>query len=223
MALPHGQSHVALQFGQVAEDRQEHIAKTAAWRWGLLNNSANNVKRCGGSRRFAEKYDADQSMGDLLGLVVETGIMGETGMRLTVKTNLALRTLMFCAVNKGRTVRKAEIAEACAASENHLAQVIHKLAQAGYVTTVRGRTGGLRMRRDPASLRVGEVVRCFEGCLALTECLEPDGGSCPLRASCVLKNVFSSAMEAFYGALDKWSLADLVDDNAGLIRLLKVA
>ena len=144
-------------------------------------------------------------------------------MRLTVRTNLALRTLMFCAVNNGRTVRKAEIAGACAVSENHLAQVIHKLAQAGYVTTVRGRTGGLHLRGDPADVGVGEVVRSFEGCLALTECMEPDRGSCPLRESCVLKDVFFDAQEAFYGALDKWSLADLVDNNEGLIRLLKVA
>ncbi len=144
-------------------------------------------------------------------------------MRLTIRTNLALRTLIFCAVNNGCTVRKAEIAEACNASENHLAQVIHKLAQAGYVTTVRGRTGGLRMRRDPTSLRVGEVVRHFESCVALTECMEADSGSCPLTANCVLKDVFSGALEAFYGALDKWTLADLVDNNAGLTKLLKVA
>ena len=39
-------------------------------------------------------------------------------MRLTVRTNLAMRALMFCAINADRTVRKAEIAAACNSSEN---------------------------------------------------------------------------------------------------------
>lgn len=56
-------------------------------------------------------------------------------MRLTTRTNLAMRTLMFCAVNPGQIVRKHEVAEACGASENHLAQVIHMLARKGYVRT----------------------------------------------------------------------------------------
>lgn len=59
-------------------------------------------------------------------------------MRLTTRTNLAMRTLMFCAVNPDRTVRKHEIAEACNASENHLAQVVNTLAQRGFVDTQRG-------------------------------------------------------------------------------------
>ncbi len=54
-------------------------------------------------------------------------------MRLTTRTNLAMRTLMFCAVNPGRIVRKHEVAEACGASENHLAQVIHLLARQNFL------------------------------------------------------------------------------------------
>ena len=144
-------------------------------------------------------------------------------MRLTIRTNLAMRTLMFCAVNQGRTVRKQEVAEACNASENHLAQVIHKLGQAGFISTVRGRTGGLTLRRDPAELRVGEVVRTFEGAVPLTECLAADSGNCPLAGCCRLKCAFAEAIEAFYASLDRLSLADLVKDNLDLDLLLKVA
>ncbi|MDZ4134641.1 MAG: hypothetical protein U1D06_03475, partial [Paracoccaceae bacterium] len=46
-------------------------------------------------------------------------------MRLTTRTNLAMRTLMFCAVNDGRIVRKHEVAEACNATENHLIPIAH--------------------------------------------------------------------------------------------------
>jgi Rrf2 family transcriptional regulator, nitric oxide-sensitive transcriptional repressor len=144
-------------------------------------------------------------------------------MRLTIRTNLAMRTLMFCAVNRGRVVRKSEVAAACNASENHLAQVIHKLAQAGFVSTVRGRLGGLQLNRDPADLYVGEVVRCFEGSVPLTECMEQNSGSCPLAGCCLLKCAFAEALEAFYASLNQRTLADLVENNTDLNRLLNVA
>ncbi len=92
-------------------------------------------------------------------------------MRLTTRTNLAMRTLMFCAVNDGRVVRKHEVAEACNGSENHLAQVIHLLAQHGFLRTVRGRSGGLQLGRSVDDIRVGEVFRTFEAAYRLRNAL----------------------------------------------------
>lgn len=144
-------------------------------------------------------------------------------MRLTIRTNLAMRTLMYCAVNEGRTVRKHAVAEACAASENHLAQVIHGLALAGFLTTQRGRSGGLRLARPAAQITVGSVLRTFEAGVPFAECMESGGGNCPLRACCRLKCVFAAALEAFYASLDRVTLADLVQDNADLAGLLRAA
>jgi Rrf2 family nitric oxide-sensitive transcriptional repressor len=106
-----------------------------------------------------------------------------TPMRLTMRTSLAMRTLMFCAVNRGRIVRRQEVAEACGASENHLAQVIHLLAQKKFLHTIRGRSGGLMLGRPPTQITVGQVFREFERVLPFSECMQPDGGDCPLRAS----------------------------------------
>jgi Rrf2 family nitric oxide-sensitive transcriptional repressor len=146
-------------------------------------------------------------------------------MRLTMRTNLAMRTLMFCAVNEGRIVRKAEVAAACNASENHLAQVIHKLAQAGFVATVRGRSGGLQLSKQAAAISVGDVVRSFEAGVPFTECMDGAPGAaaqCPLAAVCRLKCAFAEALAAFYVSLDRLTLADMVRDNCGLDRLLRV-
>ena len=144
-------------------------------------------------------------------------------MRLTTRTNLAMRTLMFCAVNPGRIVRKHEVAEACAASENHLAQVIHLLARKGYIKTQRGRSGGLMLARSPDLIGVGEVFRALEAVLPFTECTEDHQATCPLAGCCRLKCVLQEALDAFYARLDQSTLADLVSDNADLEKLLKVA
>lgn len=144
-------------------------------------------------------------------------------MRLTIRTNLALRTLMMCAVNDGRTLRKHEIAEACNASENHLAQVINTLGQLNFVQTVRGRNGGLRLGMAKETITVGAVARAFEAGVPFAECFEPAANTCPLTAVCVLRKALADALDAFYASLDKVTLADLVNDNAGLKRILTVA
>jgi Rrf2 family nitric oxide-sensitive transcriptional repressor len=144
-------------------------------------------------------------------------------MRLTIRTSLAMRTLMFCAVNTGRIVRKHEVAEACGASENHLAQVIHLLARKGYLRTVRGRAGGLMLGRGADQILVGQIFRDFEGVLPFTECAEGKDSTCPLSGVCQLRCVLTDALEAFYARLDAVSLADLVTGNQGLGDLLKVA
>lgn len=148
-------------------------------------------------------------------------IKGEK-MRLTMRTNLAMRTLMFCAVNQGRTVRKHEVAEQCNASENHLAQVINTLAQLGYVDTVRGRNGGLRLGRPPEQIRVGEVARVFETPVPFAECFDPETNTCPLIGNCRLQTALKAALEAFYTSLEKVTLADLIDGNDGLHLLLSM-
>ncbi|OYU39060.1 MAG: Rrf2 family transcriptional regulator [Pseudorhodobacter sp. PARRP1] len=143
-------------------------------------------------------------------------------MRLTTRTNLAMRTLMFCAVNDGRIVRKHEIAVACGASENHLAQVINLLARQSLLKTRRGRAGGLMLGAAPSEITVGAVFRIFESVLPFTDCAE-QSGSCPLAGACRLKCVLSSALDGFYSALDRVSLQDLVGGNTDLERLLRIA
>lgn len=143
-------------------------------------------------------------------------------MRLTIRTNLAMRTLMFCAVNDGLTVRKHDIAAACNASENHLAQVVNTLAQEGFIETQRGRSGGLRLARAMEEISVGEVLRTFEATLPFAECFDPSANTCPLSEACLFRGALAAAVEAFYTALDKWTLADLVSDNAALEHLLQM-
>jgi Rrf2 family nitric oxide-sensitive transcriptional repressor len=141
-------------------------------------------------------------------------------MRLTTRSNLAMRVLMFCAVNSDRIVRKHEIAVVCNASENHLAQVVNTLAQTGFIQTHRGRSGGLELARAPEKIGVGDVLRTFEGLLPFAECFDAKTNTCPLSEACLLREALIEALEAFYGALDRKTLADLVTDNAALEAIL---
>lgn len=142
-------------------------------------------------------------------------------MRLTIRTNLAMRTLMYCAVNQDRIVRKSDVAAACNASENHLGVVINMLGQTGFIETTRGRNGGIRLKPAPEALSVGKVFRVFEADVPFAECFAGAENHCPLSDSCKLRSVLCEALEAFYGTLDKVTLADLVAGNSGLETLLE--
>jgi Rrf2 family nitric oxide-sensitive transcriptional repressor len=143
-------------------------------------------------------------------------------MRLTTRTSLDLRTLMFCAVNNDRIVRKHEVAERCNVSENHLAQVINGLGHAGFVTTLRGRKGGLKLARPMESIGVGEVARAFEGQVPLAECFANNRNTCPLAPACRLRHALADAVAAFYGSLDRLTIADLVSGNDQLHVILQL-
>lgn len=144
-------------------------------------------------------------------------------MRVTTRTSLAMKTLMYCAVNRDRLLRCAEIAESCGASENHLAQVIHHLGLKGYLRTQRGRAGGLMLALEPQAITVGKVFRDFEAVLPFSECIGQEDGKCPLNGSCRLTCILQEALDAFYARLDKSTLADLVEGNHPLQTILQAA
>lgn len=144
-------------------------------------------------------------------------------MRVTMRTNIAMRALMFCAVNKDRIVRKSEIAKACNASENHLAQVVNQLARLGILSTLRGRGGGITLNSKPSEISVGRVFRALEGALPLAECFSLEENTCPIAECCRLQGTLARAQEAFYAELDKVTLEDLTGGNTKLCTLLEAA
>jgi Rrf2 family nitric oxide-sensitive transcriptional repressor len=146
----------------------------------------------------------------------------DRAMRITKRTNLAMRVLMFCGVNGDRLVTNAEIAARCNTSENHLAQVINQLGQLGYLHAKRGRHGGLRLARPMTQIVVGEVSRDIETGVPLTECFADMDNTCPLTKACFLRIAIADAFHAFYAHLDGITLDALVCGSAALSALLSL-
>lgn len=141
-------------------------------------------------------------------------------MHLTTYTDYSLRVLMRLALTPGRLVTIAEIADAYGISEPHLMKVVHQLGVVGYIETVRGRGGGMRLTRKAAKINLGEVVRRMEPDFNLVACFRTDE-RCTISSVCTLAGVLSDALEAFLTVLDRYTLADIVDKPRQLSRLLK--
>lgn len=146
-------------------------------------------------------------------------------MRLTYHTDYALRVLIHLAVNSGKPTRVADVADSYGISRNHLLKVALRLGRLGYVRTLRGRSGGIALARDPEEINLGAVVRGMEDDFCLVQCMQKEGGICAISPSCRLKSVMRKALEAFLSVFDSYSLADISanrDDLAELLGLSRI-
>lgn len=143
-------------------------------------------------------------------------------MRLTRHTDYALRVLMQAGLSDGRLIRISDIADTFAISRNHLTKIVHRLGARGYLETVQGRQGGIRLARPPDSIVVGRVVRDFEEGFALVECFDRDRCACRIQPVCVLRDTLGEALNSFLAVLDGVTLADLLAPRRRLHALLTV-
>jgi Rrf2 family nitric oxide-sensitive transcriptional repressor len=131
-------------------------------------------------------------------------------MRLTSYTDYALRTLMFLALNRDRLVTIGDIAQSHNIAKNHLTKVVHHLGTLGFVETVRGRSGGLRLGREPADIRIGDVVRQTESDFYMASCFDANSAGCMYAAGCEMRGALARATNAFLKVLDDITLEQMV-------------
>ncbi len=143
-------------------------------------------------------------------------------MRLTMFTDYCLRALMFVALKGGELSTIDEIAERYAINRNHLVKVVFRLSQLGYLDTLRGKGGGIRLASDPAKINLGKFIRQTEEDFALVECFQEQECLCVIEPACILKKALRTALAAFFDVLDEYTLADLVKPSRNLARLLGV-
>lgn len=141
-------------------------------------------------------------------------------MRLTTFSDYSLRVLMYLALQDDRLATIQEIATAYDISESHLMKVVHQLARSGVVETVRGKGGGLRLALEPEQIRLGQVVRQAEGDGPIVECLSGEPVYCRIASVCRLPGVLVRAFNALYAELDRYTLADLMQEPGNFKRVL---
>lgn len=136
-------------------------------------------------------------------------------MRLTRYTDYAMRVLLYLGQEPERLCSIAEIARGYGISQNHLMKVVNDLVNAGYLESVRGRNGGIRLARPASVINIGALVRHTEDSLELVEC-----GSCIIGGACGLTGVLGEALQAFLSVLDGYSLADVIARKGDFRNLL---
>lgn len=143
-------------------------------------------------------------------------------MQLTQYTDFALRTLIALGLNPGEKLTVTDISKSYGISRHHLVKVVARLGELGFIETLRGKGGGIFLAKQPADIRLGQVVRAMEAELGVVECLQADGGGCVIAPVCRLKSLLRGATQQFLAALDEHTLEDVVRQRAPLSRLLGI-
>ncbi|AFJ48624.1 nitric oxide-sensing transcriptional repressor NsrR [Shimwellia blattae] len=140
-------------------------------------------------------------------------------MQLTSFTDYGLRALIYMAsLPEGKMTSISEVTEVYGVSRNHMVKIINQLSRAGYVAAVRGKNGGIRLGRPAGDIRIGDVVRELEP-LTLVNC---SSEFCHITPACRLKQALARAVNSFLEELDNYTLAELVNENPPLYKLLLV-
>lgn len=139
-------------------------------------------------------------------------------MQLTRQTDYAIRVMVFLGIQQDdRLVTISDVAYHFDISRNHLMKIVHKLGQLNYIQTLRGKYGGLRLERDPSTVKLGNLIRDFETTLNIIDCKKL---TCPITGACDLKLIMQKAKEAFMAVVDEYTLQDLLSNPADLRSLL---
>lgn len=141
-------------------------------------------------------------------------------MRLTTHTDYALRVLIYLGLQEQNLVTIQEVSDRYGISKNHLMKIVHELSQAGFIESVRGKNGGIRLGHPAEEISVGDIVRLMEEDMAVVECMRTDKSDCLLTQICILKEAVQKALAEFLSTLDEYTLADLLAQPDQLSKLI---
>lgn len=142
-------------------------------------------------------------------------------MRLTLYTDYSLRVLLYLGAKNPEELSTIQsISDAYGISKNHLMKVTHELGKMGYVETVRGRGGGIRLALNPEDINIGKLVRQTEEDFYLVECFNPDSIGCVISPVCTLKGALNKALHAYIAVLDEYNLSYFLKSKEEIAALL---
>lgn len=137
-------------------------------------------------------------------------------MRLSQASDFAFRILMLLE-SQAEPITVDEIAKRLQLVKSHVMKIVSKLAKAGFVTSHRGRSGGVSLGQKAEDITLGDVVRLIENDFAIVGCMQEPTAACVLTPACKLRGVMVNAQQAFLNVLDNQSLKTIAFDPADFL------
>ena len=132
-------------------------------------------------------------------------------MKVSTRTRYAFRAMLDLAVHYDtRPVLVKHIAGRQQVSANYLEQILISLKVAGLVRSVRGSGGGFTLSRQPAEIRLSEIMQVMEGTTAPVGCVD-DPDKYVRSPFCAVRSVWVELKEAMNGVLESLTLQDLIN------------
>jgi len=133
---------------------------------------------------------------------------------LSKKSKYGLKALLVLGQEAGRgPVLVSDIADREAIPRKFLEAILLELKRRGIVESKKGRGGGYFLRRPPADITFGEVIRVLEGPLAAVSCVSQTAymrcAECVDEETCGVRIAMKEVRDATARILDHKTLADI--------------
>lgn len=130
-------------------------------------------------------------------------------MGFSSRSHYGTRAMLELALREGEgPVQLERLSSEQDIPERYLSKLFQELRRAGLIRSVRGAHGGYLLARRPDEIRLMEIVRCLDGSVAPTECVEHPG-RCDNATECVAREVWAEVNQAILGVLGNMTLRDL--------------
>ena len=130
-------------------------------------------------------------------------------MYLSKFTDYSFRILIYLGHNQNKLFTVDELANTLNLSTHHMKKIIYKLAKNGYISSSKGRNGGIKLGMSPKDINLGKLLQVTEDNLNLVECLS-NNNTCNLNTSCKLKPIMNDALISFVSEFYKYTLYDII-------------
>lgn len=137
-------------------------------------------------------------------------------MQLTRFTDYGLRVLIYlCSQPPDQRIALDFLAEHFNINHHHLHKVSQRLSQLGWISSARGKKGGISLVEQSRHLDLATIVCELESDMKPIDCV---GIKCPIANRCKLQGVLGRASNAFIDVLAKYRLDDLQQDDLSALK-----
>ena len=130
-------------------------------------------------------------------------------MHLSKFTDYSFRILIYLGNNQNKLFTVDELSKILNLSTHHIKKIIYKLAKNGYISSSKGRNGGIKLELDPKSINLGKLLEITEDNLNILECFSTNN-TCGFNNNCKLKPVINNALNSFVCEFYKYTLEDIL-------------
>lgn len=131
-------------------------------------------------------------------------------MYLSKFTDYSFRILMYLGNNPDKLSTVDELASILGLSTHHVKKIVYKLSKNNYISSLKGRNGGIKLGMDPKDINLGKLLEITEDNLDILECFSIENNTCSLNNCCKLKPIINDALESFKLELSKYTLDDIL-------------
>ena len=141
---------------------------------------------------------------------------------ITQKMKYALKALLVLGdesrLERPRPLTIEAIARESGTPKRFLEQILLELRNAGFVASIRGRSGGYALIKPAEEISISELLRMIDGPIAPLPCLSRKAyqrcEDCTDEASCRLRRVFAEVFWSYLILIDSLSLADMLKSDS---------